>query len=61
MATLAFMSLDGERAISAFFLALCVLLIGAQIFFRLRAIRRDKAAAAVIGQSLSSHRMQQAK
>ena len=30
-----------EKPISAFFLALCVLLIGAQIFFRLRGIRRD--------------------
>ena len=49
-----------EKPISAFFLALCVILIGAQIFFRLRGIRRDKAAA-VIEQSLSSHHMQQAE
>ena len=49
-----------EKPISAFFLALCVILIGAQIFFRLRGIRRDKAAA-VIEQSLSSHHLQQAE
>ncbi len=49
-----------EKPISAFFLALCVILIGAQVFFRLRGIRRDKAAA-VIEQSLSSHHMQQAE
>jgi TctA family transporter len=49
-----------QKPISAFFLAACVLLIGAQIFFRLRAMRRDKAAA-VIDQSLSSHRLQQAE
>jgi TctA family transporter len=35
-----------ERPISAFFLLLCVVLIVAQIYFRLRAARRDKAAAA---------------
>jgi putative tricarboxylic transport membrane protein len=49
-----------QKPISAFFLAVCVLLIGAQIFFRLRAMRRDKAAA-LIDQSLSSHRLQQAE
>jgi hypothetical protein len=37
-----------------------VILIAAQIFFRLRGMRRDKAAA-VIDQSLSSHHLQQAE
>src|SRR5712672_4329875 len=49
-----------EKPISAFFLALCVILIGAQIYVRLRAMRRD-AAVSVVDQSLSSHRLQQAK
>ncbi len=49
-----------EKPISAFFLALCVILIGAQIYFRLRGAKKDKAEA-VIDQSLSSHSLQQAE
>jgi TctA family transporter len=49
-----------EKPISAFFLALCVLLIGVQIYVRLRGAKRgNKAAAKVIDQSLSSHRLRQ--
>ncbi|AMN39491.1 tripartite tricarboxylate transporter permease [Rhodoplanes sp. Z2-YC6860] len=48
-----------EKPISAFFLALCVILIGAQIFFRLRGSKKDTAAAeAVVDQSLSSPQLQ---
>jgi TctA family transporter len=49
-----------NRPISAFFVAMCVILIGAQVFVRLRAMRRSKAAA-VIDQSLSSQHLQQAE
>jgi hypothetical protein len=37
-----------QKPISAFFLALCVILIGAQIYLRLRATRRDVAASVAI-------------
>ncbi len=51
-----------EKPISAFFLALCVILIGAQIYFRLRGSKKDTAAAeAVVEQSLSSPQLQRAK
>jgi TctA family transporter len=49
-----------DRPISAFFLALCVLLIGLQVYLRLRAWKRDSAAAA-INRSLSGNRLQQAE
>ena len=39
-----------ERPICAFFLALCVLLIGAQIYFRMRGWKRAKAVPALVGQ-----------
>ena len=47
-----------KRPISAFFVAASVILIAAQIYFRLRGSRRDRAAA-VIEQSVSDHRLQQ--
>ena len=37
-----------QKPISAFFLALCVVLVGAQIYLRLRATRRDIAASVVV-------------
>jgi putative tricarboxylic transport membrane protein len=49
-----------ERPISAFFIGLCVVLIGAQIYFRLRASKRERAEA-VIDQSMSDGRLQQAE
>jgi TctA family transporter len=49
-----------DRPISAFFVALCVLLIGLQIYFRLRPGKRDNAAA-IIDQSLSEGRLQRAE